>query len=733
MNENIGKYGFGSDLNTANGLDPIVNEYEPVLFVKTMHEYLMSENDKHKYITVNKNKKFIQYCTTVAAFDIEVSSLKINGEKRVVPYIWQIAIQDYVFYGRHFEDIVQMFELLHRIFETNIDRRLIIWVHNLSYEFQFIRKYLEWSDKVFCLDERKPINALTENGIEFRCSYVLSGMSLADLANKGIHKDKVKKMVGDLDYDLIRHEKTPLSEQELQYCINDVLVCVEYITEQVNELYGGDITTLPMTKTGAVRDYVRKQTIFNEDKHIALHYKDIIEKLTVEEEEYKSALRAFTGGFTHANPNYIGEVIKGVSSADICSSYPAVICSEKFPMSKGVKIKLDDNYIEQIRDLSKTGLLVFDVGIVGLRSKYKFEHILQYSKCWHTKKCKVDNNRVAEADVILTTMTSIDFGVLLNFYDFDNVVFDNVWYYTADYLPVELVEAVLKLYSDKTKLKDVCQELLYALKKSNLNSVYGMMVMAILREVIDYVGIEYVVRLPELKEALDIYNNSKSRFLFYPWGIFVTAYARKRLQEFILRTGDDHVYSDTDSDKFINIEYHKKDIEWFNNMVDYKNKKAAEVLGLDLELYYPKDIKGVVHPLGHLEIETEKYGPYSRFKTLGAKRYLVEEVTPYGTNLKLTCAGVNKKKGVEYLTKQDDPFEFFDIGMWIPPEYSGKMTSTYIDDEHEFECVDYLGNKDTCRVKSGMHLEKSEFQLNMDYSYRRFLASIENEKYIVRR
>ena len=42
-------------------------------------------------------------------------------------------------------------------------------------------------------------------------------------------------MCGDLDYSLLRNSKTPLSEKELGYCFNDVLIVTSFINEQINE------------------------------------------------------------------------------------------------------------------------------------------------------------------------------------------------------------------------------------------------------------------------------------------------------------------------------------------------------------------------------------------------------------------------------------------------------------------------------------------------------------------
>ena len=764
----IRNYTTGGSMNIANGLEPKVFEYSKETFVYKLHEYLCSA-DKHFYIEQRKKKSGsfakIEYCTTIVSFDIEVSSLYVNGEKRCVPYIWQIAIQDYVFYGRHFEDIVEMFSILHEVFETNEDRRLIIWVHNLSYEFQFIRKYFKWSS-VFLLEERKPIKAMTIDGLEFRCSYLLSGMNLNDLAKNGIHEGKVQKMVGDLDYKLIRHEKTKLTKEELLYCINDVLVVVEYITEQVNELYGGDITKLPTTKTGAVRQYVRSKTIESEDNYIKAAYKAKMAELTVCIDEYLCLNRAFAGGFTHGNPNYVGQILYDVGSGDESSAYPAVICMEKFPMSKGKKIEIGNNW-ELFDKLMETGLLVFDVGIKNLESKYTFEHILQAAKCRAKKKCKIDNNRVVSAQWVETTMTSIDFKQFEKFYTYEDIVVPYVWYYKADYLPRPLVEAILQLYVDKTKLKNVGQDLLYMLKKANLNSTYGMMVMAILREAVEYMSesgdyvskyykikdcedkevIKYVDELYELfykfytKDqiynfylCIKEYNESYSRFLFYPWGVFVTSYARQRLQDFILKTGEDHVYSDTDSDKFLNVQNHLKDIEEFNRMIDDKITAICDHYSFSKSLYYPEDIKGVKHPLGYFENETGDH-PYRRFKTLGAKRYIVEKWDKKSQDyeVEITCAGVNKKKGSKYIAAQEEPFEFFDDYMKIDKENSGKTTATYLDEEYEFDVTDYQGCTEHCVVKSGLHIEQSSFELKMDSSYKRFLANIENKKYMTRR
>ena len=85
---------------------------------------------------------------------------------------------------------------------------------------------------------------------------MLSGFSLAKIG-ENLQRYKVNKMVGDLDYNLKRHHKTPLTDKEWKYLINDVQVVVAYIQE-TSENDGG-YHKIPLTKTGYVRNYCREE------------------------------------------------------------------------------------------------------------------------------------------------------------------------------------------------------------------------------------------------------------------------------------------------------------------------------------------------------------------------------------------------------------------------------------------------------------------------------------------
>lgn len=660
------------------------------------------------------------------AFDIETSSFYENGEKRCLMYVWQFAFNGYVFIGRTWKQFTQFLNQLSIVLNVSMDNRLYIYVHNLSYEFQFMRKWLEW-ENIFATAERKPLKALTVEGYEFRDSYILSGYNLAKTAEQ-LNQYSVKKLVGDLDYDLIRTAITDLDETEIAYCVNDVLVVSAYIQEQINQY--GKITKIPLTNTGRVRNYCR-EACYNgftknskEKKATKYAYKKLMKSLTVTADEYNLLKRAFMGGFTHANAIHVLETKKNVTSYDFTSSYPFVMLTELYPMGKGFKIKIDS--LDKFRELERNFCLVFDMRLEGVAPKIWADNPISISKCWKISEDHVVNNgRVVTADWLITSGTEIDFEIYMKFYDIEHCYIDNCYAYTKAYLPTNFLKSILKLYEDKTTLKGVeGKEVEYLHSKGMLNSCYGMCVTDIAQDETIYDGEWSKVKASgdSLNDAIEKYNENHNRFLFYPWGIYVTAYARRNLFSAIAECGADYIYSDTDSVKIINAEKHKKYFDVYNKMVMLKIKRSCLVNKLDENQFKPKTIKGVEKPIGVWDCE----GTYSLFKTLGAKRYI------YVDNGKLhaTIAGTGKQKAVSYLMRTygtiEKVFENFDNGLCIPETDTGKLTHTYIDYEMSGTVTDYKGVKFDYYEKSGIHLEKTSFNMSMT---KLFLDFVEGRKY----
>lgn len=679
---------------------------------------------KLNFETVSNNKK-VEFLNVESGFDIETTSLNKSGKKTAFMYIWQmgIGLENPVFFGRTWDELLDCLEQISEFYELSESKRLIIYVHNLGYEFQFFKHYFEWLD-VFAVDERKPLKALTSLGIEFRDSYILSGYSLANTA-KNLTKFKVSKMVGDLDYSLTRTYKTDLTDKEIKYCENDILIILSYIKEQIFIL--GDITKIPLTNTGRVRQYVRQNCYqgFNKKSGKAANYaryKKIMKDLTLDGNIYKQLKFAFMGGFTHANSNMVGKVLKDVSSIDFTSSYPYVMVSDKFPMSRFKPYEPKD--LEQFTKDCDEYAIVFDLKLTNVKPRITQENYLSTSKCHTLENPIVNNGRVNSADLLTATLTNVDFKIMQACYEWETMSITNAYYAHLGYLPKPIIMSILNLYQDKTELKDVKGfEVEYLLSKGMLNSIYGMSVTDVVKDETIFDDGVWYKETPIISTEIDEYNNSKNRFLYYAWGIWVTAYARLNLWTGILAVKDDYVYSDTDSLKLLNHDKHIPYIEWYNKKAVTKLHAMADYYKIDRNLFAPKTIQGIQKPLGVWDFE----GCYSRFKTLGAKRYLVEE----NGKITLTVAGLSKQNGVKYMMEKANGdnskvFEMFDDALYIPVTDTGKMTHTYIDEPQSLKVIDYLGNKNTVHSLSSVHLEPCDFTLSISTQFNEFLNNLSN-------
>lgn len=651
--------------------------------------------------------KGVNYYNVPMAFDIEVSSINTD-EKFATMYVWQFAINDDVVIGRDWNSFKKLMCGLKRILNLNSNRFIVVYVHNLAYEFQFIMNRFKWLE-VFATDIRKPLYAKA-NGVIFKCSYRLSGYSLETVA-KNLHNSDLKKLKGDLDYSLVRHSETPLTFEEINYCVNDVLIVTHYINEQINEF--GDISKIPNTQTGKVRRLVRNNCM----KSNGFKYK--IRELTLDNMEYVQLRKAFQGGFTHSNFIYTNEVISDVCSLDFTSSYPFVMLSEQYPMSKGKYIeKIDIDFFEV---LNKDFLMVFDLRLTNVNS-VAYEQPISKSKCIKIKNAIENNGRVFSCDELITTITNVDFDIIKKTYNFDDCEFRNIYVYKKDYLPVEFINTIIRLYKDKTELKGVKgKENEYLHSKELLNSCYGMTVTDLVNDKISFNNGMWETLESDLSESVSKYNNDRNRFLFYPWGVFVTAYARRNLFSGILEFKDDYIYSDTDSVKVRNIEKHRDYINLYNNTANSKLMKMCE--HKNIPCINAVTIDGIEKPLGVWDFD----GHYKRFKTLGAKRYLVE----YDNDeVMITVAGLNKKSTVKYLKDKyknnDLIFKMFEDNLTIDRNHSGKKTLNYVDTPLEKTITDYKGKIHCCNELSFVYMENSEYNLSMGMQYIDFLMEFGN-------
>ena len=225
------------------------------------------------------------YVDLITAFDIETTYIKEIDNS--VMYIWQWQFGDKcTVIGRTWYELRVFLEELKEILQDN---RLVIFDHNLSFEFQYLSGIFDFApEDVFCMDSRKVLKALLNNSFEFRCSYLQTNMSLRAFCEKmGVHSYKLK-----MDYNKRRYWYTELSPKELAYCINDVRGLVEAIQIEMDR-DNDNLYTIPLTSTGYARRGAKK-AMRNSSRAF-------LQNQLPSYEIYKLCREAFRGGNTHAS------------------------------------------------------------------------------------------------------------------------------------------------------------------------------------------------------------------------------------------------------------------------------------------------------------------------------------------------------------------------------------------------------------------------------------------------
>lgn len=581
--------------------------------------------------TRRKIKKPEYYLREFVTFDIETTSIA-GDEPYGFMYHWQMCIAGKILCGRTWDECMEAFEKLEEIYRTDITRNLVVYVQNLGFEFQFMTDFIadKWGwNELFAVKSRKPLRALAKNGLQFRCSYLLSNMSLEYMTKLEL-KVKHLKQVGDLDYDKVRTPSTYLTDEEMSYCICDVLGLWEYINARMED-EGDNLESIPMTSTGYIRRKCRRAS----EKETG--YRDMFKSLKMTKQFYEICKEAARGGDTHANRHLSGKIIEGVESYDVQSSYPYVMCCKKFPMTKFEPYGAVETR-KEFNELLETKACLFRVLVENVRVKEEFASpYLSESKCIKYGKPVLDNGRILKASFIYAAMTDIDWEIFREQYTFDETTLTIGDMYIADYgyLPESIRKVIIELFRAKSELKSKRDkydkdseeysdlDYQYGKTKNLLNGIFGMMYTDPVRATIIWNGEEWKEEKPDIQKSLDKFWNSRNSFLYYPWGIWTTAHARKHLAELVKAAGNENViYCDTDSAKGADF-----DIEAIEKMNESISKEAR-----DHEAYAYVD--GTYYDMGIYDHDES----YERFITLGAKKYAYEKKG----KLHITISGVRK-------------------------------------------------------------------------------------------
>lgn len=678
----------------------------------------LSEIDFQTYYFKKKNRADIVN-DDIMCFDIETSSGFLHKDsdtlepylgkskkyyedckKYAICYVWQFSINDNVFWGRTLEDFKDFLQEL----EYYEPHKKIVYIHNFSFEFQFLINVLQF-DYVFARQARKPLFA-EWNTYQFRCSYFLTNMSLATWAEQ--RKLSVQKLVGDLDYTILRTPKTVLTDKELAYCFNDVLV-MYFGLLQYKEKYG-HIIDIPFTQTGEVRkEVIDRMNVSSEYKYRKRCIKLIPETI----EDYALLCDCLMGGYAHSNAVHTNVILNNVYSKDISSSYPTVMCLEKYPMTYFEEtIPCDDYFVND----NYSYIITFDVE--HLRSK-RWNTWLSFSKCSKIKGYSLDNGRVLKADYVQLSLTNIDYEMFQLCYDFDNLNIIDFRISSNDYLSPTFVKYILELYGNKTTLKGIKEkEPLYMKSKQYINSMYGMMVTKNITDTIEFEEDRWKKELLNEKNFYTKIASEKKKlsktFGAFQFGVWVTAYARRNLWQGILALDYNVAYCDTDSIKFIDCD--SNFFNEYNKRIEERENDRADMLGISREKFCPKDINGIPHRLGIFDDD----GQYKKFKTLGAKKYCYVD---NDDKLHMTVSGV-RKSAVSQLHDIED----FKDGTVFDVEHAQKLLMSYIDDMTPIVWNKGQYDEFHSNYQHGICAQPTTYSLGITDDYDSILTMVQNKR-----
>lgn len=709
------------------------------------------ENNKYNYIpadtvtqddiinlTQNLTVYGTGYVSTALSFDIETTSfysVKYN-ENLACMYCWQMGIDSNTIFGRTWKDFVCVIEYINNAIPEK--SKIICWIQNASFEWQFIKARLDWNDKngfpdIFAKTTRDVLY-FNYKKIEFRDSMALTAMPL-----KAYQKNfnlKLGKLDGDLDYKLKRHNKTQLTNQEIAYCINDVQVLTEWVHKYINPVYQEQNTPIPLTSTGIVRSEIKAE-FAKLEKEEKKRMRNRLKNAQPTQEIYllwRNFL--FRGGYVHANASMCNDVLSYeddmyATSLDLKSAHPGQMLLERFPW-KFNRVNRS-MFPEVLKEARRKEYAFF--------GNFEFKNIR--CKGWHSLESKnkiieeenavYENGRLVYADSIKVCLSDIDFFNYEDMYNWESCKCTIVYQARYEPLPDYVRKVVMKYFEIKETSK--ADPMQYNLSKSKLNACFGMAATSLPEREIIYNPQTNELELSDMTKTYD----ELTRFLVMlpQWAIWIAAYTRRCIVRSICEGatnfdkngkgdgGIDSIYYDTDSNKILNYEKHKA---WFDNFNEEQRNKA-----LKMECYdFNRE-----HFLKICQFEYE-FTTY-KLKVLGAKRYLAQYFQDGKEVTQVTVAGMVKgsyEKWIEHENeerrkknkKELDFWDTFADDLTMPPPWSEKQAAIYYDGYFCDDLTDYNGKKETVEERSCCAIIDVPFSMNLETEFIERINTLRQER-----
>lgn len=686
----------------------------------------------------------------VAAFDTETSTITMDGNQIAFMYVWQMAVENEAFYGRTWSEFKRCLQKMKNEMHLAVDYKLIVYVHNLKYDFGFYKKEINLDGNDFVARSRRTVlKHIMDDCFEVRDSAVYTEEPLEHMGEEiGIPKMK------GYDYSRIRHALTPLTNDELEYCEHDVLILTKYFrleAEKLNcSIYKLALTATQKIKRGINEEFARESRM----------YQNMIMSRQLKDNDHDNHIldllkHAFFGAFNYSSQLIRGITQDNVAGIDISACYGAQCLLHPYPVGKFTPIKLPestDDLKNNPRYAGKAMLITFAAKDVS--AKYADIGFLPINvhNYWQRPASDINNvasKRVLTASKLEMTLTDVDFRLFLEFYSYSAIKFVSIM--ASDYgdMPPYMIRSIEKTHRKKLEIQrrnniikssrplTLAEQLEYTHAKTGVSRIYGILVQDPVRDLYTWDP-----AINDIKKEGEQKNKSQFQPVLYQWGVWVVAWARYEILRLLLRfsgTGKNFddlktLYSDTDSLYFRFAESDIEIVKSYNDMINAKISNVAKKYRLS-----PESLTG---------IGTLKITYYQQFKTTGIKQYcyVQDDVFDY------RCAGLtrpdyqyddnNNQLFNEDGTPVNNGMTFFDNfenneermaafcrEMSIPASDAHVKRNYYNDEplKNPIEVTDYLGNTTTVQPKSWVVISESGF--DFDRNPFEMIESIDEDRF----
>lgn len=569
-----------------------------------------------------KNHKVTKWATTYICLDTETSHT--DNETSWV-YQWAAKFGKHYIYGRRPSEIIEMMQLIAEHYQLNSNKRMIIYIHNASYDLQYLKLFLRQYDPTaeFLAIDSHAIIQVDVLGFRILCSYKLTNLSLDALSKN--YATTYVKAVGEIDYSLIHYQDDELDATDWFYMFSDVASQYDGIAGYLKMQGYTYAFQAPITSTGFVRANCRKAA--NE-----ADWRDDFLNCRLDLEQYNLCRQCFMGGVCIASFLYAGTTIRSdkLRHKDFTSSYPARQELDYFP-SGAPSWYGEVETMQELDELCDEYCCVFILTLYNVHIKKGITApCIPSSKCIHKENELKLNGKIVYADTLTMAVCELDYKWICRQYDFDALLVDKMLIFERGEMPDWLKDEVFSYFNYKCTLKGV-DDLLYTKSKNMLNSVYGMTATAIIRDKYD-MNDDYILKKKpqdddEKETALNRYYNGYNNFMPYQYSIWTTAHARDALFTMIECVGyENFLYCDTDSVFYIETPENKKRVD------DYAEKCRQRA------------IKGGAYVANKYLGEPTDEPQIRAFRALHSKCYAMEEMNKDGVfELSVVIAGIPKE------------------------------------------------------------------------------------------